>query len=193
VDEEMVVKADALARDRGVSDRVIHHCADVSDLPFEDESFEAVRAERLFQNIPVSQDTNAFLAELLRVLKPRGRLVLVDSDFSSASVDFDDAGLERQMMQFCAMHMRPNGLIARHFYQMLKDQGLKNVQVRAFPLIFTTLAESPFGKVLVDAAVGQGFIDGKTGTHWTETLEALEREGKFFACLNVLVVSGSKS
>ncbi|QLG47848.1 class I SAM-dependent methyltransferase [Natrinema halophilum] len=50
--------------------------ADVRDLPFPDESFDAVLAFGLFHNFGDPQDLAAAFSETARVLKPGGRIVL---------------------------------------------------------------------------------------------------------------------
>jgi SAM-dependent methyltransferase len=59
-----------LTRARGVEARV----ADAQELPFEDESFDAVLAAWMLYHVP---DVDRALAEFARVLEPGGRLVAV--------------------------------------------------------------------------------------------------------------------
>src|SRR5215467_11579516 len=50
-DPAMVAEAEQRALAAGVHDRVHHHVADALALPFEANTFDAVRAERLFQHL----------------------------------------------------------------------------------------------------------------------------------------------
>ncbi len=50
------------------------------DLPFEDATFDAVRCERVYQHL---DDPTTATAEILRVLRPGGRAVVIDSDWST--------------------------------------------------------------------------------------------------------------
>ena len=133
------------------------------------------------------------LQELLRVLKRKGRIVLIDVDYGSASVDLDDAVLERKMMAYCAVHLRPHGLAARKFYRLLMEAGIRNVQAESYGLTFTDLDESPFGSMLVDAALQDGYIQRREASRWMQTLGKRNKEGKFFGCINMLLVSGTKA
>jgi len=54
---------------------------DVLSLPFEDEAFDLIRCERVLQHI--SEPSKA-VAEMVRVLKPGGRIALIDTDWSTA-------------------------------------------------------------------------------------------------------------
>jgi ubiquinone/menaquinone biosynthesis C-methylase UbiE len=192
VDPDMIAAAEAHARDQKAERIVSHVLADVYDLPFEDAYFDACRAERLFQNIPEAHDSVAILGELLRVLRSGGRVVLIDPDYGSASVAVDDVALERKMMQYCATKLRPNGLIARRFYALLKDAGVGDVKVHTDTLVFTTVEDSPYGTYLINAAQDAGFIDDKEAAQWKSVLTDREQAGTFFATLNILTVAGTK-
>lgn len=193
IDERMITEADRHASASGVQDRVQHLLADAYDLPFEDGYFGACRAERLFQNIPASHDVEAVLEEHLRVLRPGGRIVLMDTDFTTASVDFEDAALERRMMQYCALRLRPNGLIARQFYRLLKTHGIQDVRVQAHTMTMTDPDETPFGRYLAETALKEGYLTHDEAQHWISTIDRLAQQGVFFSTLCIYIVSGAKS
>jgi len=65
-----------LTRERGVDARV----GDVQELPFEDASFDCAVAAWMLYHVP---DLERGLAELARVLRPRGRLVAATNSFEN--------------------------------------------------------------------------------------------------------------
>ncbi|MBI5490441.1 MAG: class I SAM-dependent methyltransferase, partial [Deltaproteobacteria bacterium] len=73
--EKNLEHAAALARTRGVAERVDVRPADAERLPFPDESFDVVLCECAFCTFP---DKTRAAAELARVLRPGGRLALSD-------------------------------------------------------------------------------------------------------------------
>lgn len=64
------------ARLEGVTVHV--ETGDARELPFEDETFDAVVSSYVLHNIPGAGDRRRAVREIDRVLKPGGRLVLVD-------------------------------------------------------------------------------------------------------------------
>ncbi|OBJ25356.1 hypothetical protein A5646_13890 [Mycobacterium sp. 1245499.0] len=66
------------ARAYDVADRIRLHTADMTELPFPDGSFDVVTSALAVHNISNSADRRRAVAEMARVLKPGGRLVLVD-------------------------------------------------------------------------------------------------------------------
>lgn len=69
-------RANAVAE--GVADRVEIQTGDITKLPFPDASFDAVITMTVIHNIPSRDGRDLAVRELVRVLKPGGRLVLFD-------------------------------------------------------------------------------------------------------------------
>ena len=78
--ETMLAKASAKAVERRLSERISFICGDASNLPFADESFDCVGISFAFRNLTYKNPLREpHLAEVLRVLKPGGRYVIVES------------------------------------------------------------------------------------------------------------------
>ncbi len=82
----MLEEARRKAKKRGAAN--IHFVeGDVAALPFVDEHFDAIGIAFAFRNLTFKNpDTARFLAEILRVLKPGGRFVIVETSQPSNSV-----------------------------------------------------------------------------------------------------------
>jgi arsenite methyltransferase len=61
-----------------VADRVELHTGDMTALPFEDNSFDAIVSNLAIHNIPDHKGRRQALTEAMRVLKPDGRLAIAD-------------------------------------------------------------------------------------------------------------------
>ncbi len=66
------------AEHAGVVDRVELHTADMTELPFADDSFDVVTSALAIHNIPTAAKRHRALDEAMRVLRPGGRLLVAD-------------------------------------------------------------------------------------------------------------------
>lgn len=66
------------ARREGVTDRVEVHDGDMRRLPFDDDRFDAVVAGLAIHNLYQAEDRRRAIAEAVRVLRPGGRVSLMD-------------------------------------------------------------------------------------------------------------------
>src|SRR5437764_10954703 len=62
----------------GVADRVEVRTADITDLPFDDDSVDVIVSSLVVHNIPSPEGRAKAIGEAARVLRAGGRLVLVD-------------------------------------------------------------------------------------------------------------------
>ncbi|NIH79805.1 methyltransferase domain-containing protein [Amycolatopsis viridis] len=85
----------ALARQRAADSPARFVAADVAALPFAGETVDAVLCERVFQHLT---DPAAAVAEIARVLRPGGRVVLVDTDWATGILHPGDPDLVRAVL-----------------------------------------------------------------------------------------------
>jgi arsenite methyltransferase len=62
----------------GVAERVEVHTADMTDLPFDDESIDLIVSSLPIHNIPSGSGRQQAISEAARVLRPGGRLAIAD-------------------------------------------------------------------------------------------------------------------
>ncbi|GAK54448.1 methyltransferase type 11 [Candidatus Moduliflexus flocculans] len=191
-DQEMIKNADEYARKMQVSERVEHRLADVAALPFESGAFDACRAERLFQVLPASACQPVF-AEMLRVTKSGGWIVVADTDWATASIDFPDAALERKLIRFFGEHVRPNGYAGRQFLHIMTQRGLQDVEFQVFPNVQRQFTQSPFDEWLLREALTAQAISHTDADFWKTTLTEREAAGEFYATVNMVIVGGRQA
>jgi len=73
---EVVCRANAEVE--GVTDRVDIRTADMRELPFGDRSFDLVTASMSIHHLPLAADRGQAVKEIIRVVKPGGKVVIVD-------------------------------------------------------------------------------------------------------------------
>ncbi len=190
-DKAMLAEADAAARETQYQTVVEHRHGSATALPLDDNSVDACRAERLLQVLPPELEYPV-VSEMVRVTRQGGRIVLADVDWSSASVDFSDTRLERSLMQFFALRMRPNGLAGRRLYTLCRERQLEDVRVEVVPMPQQCLDDIPFGDWLTNTATAEGIITADEAQHWLEELQGREQLQRFYACVNMVIASGRK-
>ncbi len=192
IDEEMIELANKEAVDKNVADIVQHKSGSLEKLPFENNTINACRAERLFQVIPSSVDRPLLFSELYRVMQPQGRVVIVDTDWATASVDFSDVSLERTLMSFLAQHMRPDGFAGRSLKRNLISGGFKINKLDAVTLVHRGLEETAFGDWLTSTALENNIITTAQAKNWLDELTEKSRNGSFYASVGSVIVVAEK-
>jgi SAM-dependent methyltransferase len=104
-----------LTRRRGVDARV----GDVQDLPFEDESFDAVLAAWMLYHVP---DLDSGLAELARVLRRGGRLVAVTNAPESLHELWTLLRADRTPFLIAGFHSDNGAEILRRHFQRVEER-----------------------------------------------------------------------
>ena len=190
-DAEMVAEANERASAAELAGRVTHDHADAASLPFDDDSFDACRSERVFQHLP---DPTAALAELIRVTRPGGRIVVLDTDYGSGSIATEFPEIERRLFeQYCSMMNGP--FVARLLYRMFKAADLDDVTVEPAPFIiddidvFSTMFILDRGLREAEEA---GRLTSDEIRRFRADLEQSAEIGGFLACANQLLVTGKK-
>jgi ubiquinone/menaquinone biosynthesis C-methylase UbiE len=189
IDGEMVGQAEGRAHESGVEARVEHRQGDAAALPFEAGEFQASRSERLFQHLVHPEQA---LAEMVRVTRPGGRIVVLESDYGSLSFDTDETDIERRLCRFIAEKEVQSGYAGRRLLRLFRQQALTGVEIEVLPV---PLLSYPLCRqaMLLDRfereAQEAGVLAPEEIARWRSSLEQAEREGAFFACANLVLAS----
>jgi SAM-dependent methyltransferase len=110
--------------------------ADARYLPFPDACFGGVVADRVLQHV---EDPSAVVEEMLRVLRPRGRLVVADPDQETLVIHLP--GVAQGLADRVKRLRRDVGYRQGRFISSLPasmiELGMADVSVEAFPLALT--------------------------------------------------------
>lgn len=92
--------------------------ADVEDLPFEKHSLDGVRTERMFHHLKKPEQA---LAEIRRVLKKDGTLVIIDTDWPGINFHTPLIEIENKIREYLTEKKVNFGLSARYLPVMILD------------------------------------------------------------------------
>jgi ubiquinone/menaquinone biosynthesis C-methylase UbiE len=192
VDRSQTMLATTARRARERRLKINCHAADASSLPFSNCSFDAVWVERLLLHVP---SPTAVLGEAFRVLRDRGRLVVMEADF--AAVMFADGGdpdlahlLEEAWAQGL-MHAR----IGRSLERLARVVGFRDIRlepsirtVRDFELASTGLR----WRSELASLVENGKVTKQRAEAWWQNLEAEARDGQVLAGIPIYTMFASR-
>jgi ubiquinone/menaquinone biosynthesis C-methylase UbiE len=191
-DQAMIDEADQRAEKAGVTAWVKHLFADSNSLPFETNSFNACRGERVFQHL---LDPTRALSEMTRVTTTGGWIVVLDGDWGSFSIDTPEVDIERRLVRVLADTGSHNGYAGRKLYRQFKQQQLTEITVELHPLLIRDYAFARQGALLDQAehiALTAGILTDEEVHCWRTSLEQADSNGVFFASVNLVMAIGRK-
>jgi ubiquinone/menaquinone biosynthesis C-methylase UbiE len=190
-DAEMVQQASATISGGRITQASATH-ASASALPWPNDYFDATRSERMLQHLAQPEIA---LTEMVRVTRPGGRVVLLDTDWGSLSIHAPNAELERRLVAFKAEQALRNGFVGRQLVALARNAGLRELHIEVLPMFATDYATARFACALDDLsarAQQAGVASAEEIDDFAESLAALDHVGDFFASVNMVLVAGSK-
>jgi ubiquinone/menaquinone biosynthesis C-methylase UbiE len=162
--------------------------ADAMKLPFADASFDGCLASSILEHLP---EPSLALAEMVRVARPGGRIVVSDGDTDLTAVEISDCALARKIIH-AACDQISQGWMGRQLPRLFKQANLHDIKVTSRLMLtdyafFCTL----FGGLLKGAQAA-GTISSEELTRFWNELEQAEQEQLFFAGVGGVIVSGRK-
>lgn len=192
-DESMVVEAERVAEEAGVSGWTRHKQGDATALPFASDQFDSCRSERAFQHFP---DSGRALSEMKRVTKTGGWIVVLDSDWGACGIDTNEVDVERRLMRYFADERQCNGYVGRELLRLFKEQDLSDVACEVLPVMFTDyqfLREMWELDSVEKQALAAKVITRAELERWREGLSSADAVGEFFAYVCLVLTVGRKS
>jgi SAM-dependent methyltransferase len=186
----MIDEANRRAAKASVDGWVQHVVAEAAALPLEDAQFDACRSERLFQHVA---NPAAVLADMIRVTRPNGWIVVLETDYATLSIETREVDLERRLARFTTGRVR-SGYAARRLYGLFQRQHLLDVEIEVYPQIFTRYDHVRRGWLdgVEREALAAGSITEEELTRWRASLVQIAAENAFFATLNHNLIVGRK-
>ena len=190
--DEMIAEATEKARQLKIESFVKFQQADAENLPFETEYFDSCRSERLFMHLPRPE---LVLTEMTRVIKPSGKIVVMDTDWPSLSIDCDYPWIEQALSGYRNNKVLTSGFVGRKLYRMFKNQSLTDINIEIIPLHTTDLNlfyALSVQETVENQAVSEGVISQQQLDEWRLNLRENMENDVFFASVNIIILSAGK-
>ena len=187
---DMVAGANERAARLGVADRVSALLGDATALALPDASLDVVVAVQSYSYVPAVEQA---IAEAARVLRPGGRLAVLETDWDLCVYQSaDDAQMRRLFdgrWRFAHWHL------PRQLHRMFRNAGLTLARTEAFPIVETRYDPESFGVGLIavtrNAAVRHG-VDAAEADAWVADIHARVNDGDYFFCVNRFMFIATK-
>lgn len=167
-DVTMIIEAERRAVLDGVDAWVSFHQANAAALPWPDGYFDASCSDRVLQHM---LDPIRAFEEFVRVTRSAGRIVVIDGDWATLTIDSGDPEIEGRLAYFRETLRPPSLRSGQCLQQLFQQQGMLEVRVDVYP-VFEDNADLDWC--------------------WQQSRTPLSDAYGRFASANVVMVSGRK-
>ena len=163
---------------------------DITRLDLPDASVDRIVCERVFQHLT---DPQAAMAELVRVTRPAGRIVVIDTDWGLHAIHGAEPALTAKIVDHWA-RSAANGLAGRQLPALFAGAGLHNPIVLAETITSTDpgRASLPPFTTMAAAATSGGALSATEAQTWLRQLAEAGRRGQFFWAVTMFLVAGTR-
>jgi ubiquinone/menaquinone biosynthesis C-methylase UbiE len=181
------LRAEAVRRAAGAAVEYVDGHAET--LPFEDESIDVLRSERVLQHV---DDPAAVVKEMARVLRPGGRIVLIDTDWGTAIIHPADPDVLQRMVGYF-LRESANPYSGRQLRGLLAEAGLEITgETAATWLEPQEGARQGFVGMMHLTSLQAGVITAEEAEAFAQTLGEAADRGAFHMSLTMYAVSAIK-
>ena len=183
--------SEAQRRAAGLNLPVDFHLGSSYDIEFTSGTFDGCRADRILLHL---ENPAQALSEMVRILRPGGKLVVFDFDWETLIVDAAERIATRKILNVLC-DCSGSRWIGRQLFGLLTEVGLIDINASPETMTFTDyhLARRVFAFQEAAAhAVTIGVATPLEASGWLADLERRHSAGRFFAGLTGFCVSGRK-
>jgi len=159
------------------------HQGDATGLPVGDGEYDGAICVQVLEYVPETTDA---LREIQRALKPGGRAVIWDIDWSTLSWQTSDqARMDRALAAWDTHLTHP--ALPRTLAARLREAGFEGVTVKGHPFTTTELATDTFGGAIFPMIARYASDDA-----WKQEQKELAERGEFFFSVTQFCFSGRR-
>jgi SAM-dependent methyltransferase len=174
--------ATRLAQEEGLRN-VEFRAGDSHSLALGDGAFDAVIAHTLLSHV---EDERAVLKEIVRVVKPGGKVGIFDGDYASMTLSADEADKAKAMDEAIIAAQVTNPRIMREMPGLLREVGLE--RIAAFGHVVADIGTAdffaPMLQVLRKLLPKSGALSESETNAWADAMLKRSAEGTYFAASN---------
>ena len=189
--EAMVEEARRRAAAEGAA-AVEYRRSDARALDLDDDVVDGCRAERVLQHVEAPGDA---VAEMARVVRPGGPVVVADPDWGTLAIDSGDPETAGEVAAAAGRRVR-SALVGRSLRRHFLEAGLRDVAVAARTLIVT---ERDRAEMLFDLtgaahrAVADGRVTEARARSWIDDLSRAHARGRLLVAMTAFMAVGRVS
>ncbi|CAN5671527.1 hypothetical protein BH24ACT5_BH24ACT5_08090 [soil metagenome] len=184
VDASMAMLTVAQKRSRGAACHVRFSVGDALALEEPDESYDAARSERTLQWVT---DPQGAIDELARVLRPAGRISLIDTDWSTFRLDAGDNEIAAMVREAVRTERGRPSNVGSRLGGLIRAAGFHDVRETTATNVWNDWdpdeSPAPDGlfsmRSLADDLVATGQLDHSDTDRFVSTIEGAARRGHF--------------
>lgn len=187
INEAMIATARERVAELGMPQVETRHI-EPGPLPFADMSFDAVHTERVLMHVP---DIDPTIREIVRVLRPGGRVVACELDRASVVWDLPDLDLQARLSH---VQGGPNPLMGRQLVRRFRQAGLTNLEAHGSWLVAAGERDIEGNEVLIEQRLRVGVANGDLSetdvSRYREYRAAALEAGEYFHATPFFIVRG---
>nr|AHZ46188.1 methyltransferase [uncultured bacterium N27-1E] len=164
---------------------------EASQLPFADSTFDAAMSSQVFEYL---DDVPGALAEMFRVLKSGGRVLIHDTDWGATLWHSSDGNRMARIMKVWDGHLADPHL-PRTLGQRLAEAAFRSVRAEVIVQLETDYDPSSVSAILMkfiaDYVASHGIPQDQANA-WADELRQLSPRGEYFFSSNEYIFTGIK-
>lgn len=167
--------------------------ADARSLPFPDACFDVVVVTQVLEYL---QDVRSALLEMRRVLRPGGRVLILDTDWDSIVWHSADPMRMKKILAAWDEHLA-DPYLPRTLGPSVREAGFRMQEYKIIPLFNPEFSEDSFSNRMIDLigpfVIGRKGVTTEEVTGWTQELRTIGKQGNYFFSLNRYVFIAVKA
>tara|TARA_B110000091_G_scaffold204501_1_gene239252 strand:- start:485 stop:1267 length:783 start_codon:yes stop_codon:yes gene_type:complete len=164
----------------------------ITQLDFADNSFDAASC---IQTLLYVDEIEVALSELRRVMKPGGRVAIIETDWRGVVLNSPDEVMTRKILDaWDATVSSPN--LPVKLIPLLKKLNFSAIKTSAIPILNTSYSEVNFSSGMLayfsSYAVKNNVISNEEAALWMKQIQDLSKTESFFFCVNRFLFTAVK-